>query len=804
MQANMSECVWRRAAFSAFSRLTGRALLTALAIAAMALVGTGCVQVDPCSDDPCDDDDLCTTDVCTVVSEDVASSGFTCTNTPVDCDDEFCNPVDGECVECLTNDQCDNGDFCDGPEVCANNTCVDGPDPCDAATEVCDEVNDECDLVCTSDADCPDDGLFCNGDESCDTANGVCVSAGDPCAGNAATPVCNETGDSCVECLTDAQCTAPDTCVANVCTPPVAACETDEDCDDGLFCTGVETCNTSSFQCETTGNPCAAGETCDEDTDACFTPGDAFTLTTEDDAITGTPGNDTFTAAVGTLNPGDIVVGNGGSDNLNAAVAGNTSSLATLIDIDFVNFQTLNPVTFDAANSAAIGQFAVVSGSTGNLTLDNLEADTALRMGSGYAKKLTATLADDAGASNEMDLTVDGTANGAAFDYVQDADDLETLNLIVVGSELSPADPGTDFFGDVGEVLVTGEGDLILSGFDDGTDLPANAIDTSDFEGELTLSPLADNGNVVLNFTAGGLAGIEGIDNYIIADTLTFNHTLTLNIGDSPFNIDISSIEEDDLAGNVTVTQTGTARNDTINLDLGGDGDGMGSFTAGSTEFLNIVSGGTTANEINDVTIAVNVAFTTTTVTVSGDQDLDLGTVVADGVDAAGFDGDLTVDNTGQAGSNQIVGGNGDDLLIPGDDIDEVTGGPGVDTFGFDTITANADGSFILDFVAGTGGDILRFDQATFTEYDGSDIVIVDAAGVTDTAGADNEVVVDTAANIAGIDTSGGNGSNPIAIATDTGDIYYDADGNYVNAVVIGNIDEDQVEDLVPANFDFP
>lgn len=50
---------------------------------------------------------------------------------------------------------------------------------------------------CAADADCADDGLFCNGTESCDTAVSTCVSSGDPCNA-AAGEVCDETTDACL------------------------------------------------------------------------------------------------------------------------------------------------------------------------------------------------------------------------------------------------------------------------------------------------------------------------------------------------------------------------------------------------------------------------------------------------------------------------------------------------------------------------------------------------------------------------------------------------------------------------------
>jgi len=47
---------------------------------------------------------------------------------------------------------------------------------------------------CTSDADCSDNGLFCDGTESCNLATGQCVSSGDPCSTG---ETCNEGTDTC-------------------------------------------------------------------------------------------------------------------------------------------------------------------------------------------------------------------------------------------------------------------------------------------------------------------------------------------------------------------------------------------------------------------------------------------------------------------------------------------------------------------------------------------------------------------------------------------------------------------------------
>lgn len=55
---------------------------------------------------------------------------------------------------------------------------------------------------------------------------------------------------------------------------PVQRCESDHQCDDGKFCTGVERCRetSGSLRCQPGTNPCAAGETCDEGARRCKQP----------------------------------------------------------------------------------------------------------------------------------------------------------------------------------------------------------------------------------------------------------------------------------------------------------------------------------------------------------------------------------------------------------------------------------------------------------------------------------------------------------------------------------------------------
>jgi len=108
----------------------------------------------------------------------------------MDCQiDYLCDTKNGVCVECMDDSHCDDGLYCNGNELCHDNKCIGGTNPCDE-TEVCDEENDRC-LDCESNMDC-DDGIFCNGAELCD--DGGCVEDKEPCVSD---EICMEDVDQC-------------------------------------------------------------------------------------------------------------------------------------------------------------------------------------------------------------------------------------------------------------------------------------------------------------------------------------------------------------------------------------------------------------------------------------------------------------------------------------------------------------------------------------------------------------------------------------------------------------------------------
>jgi len=135
---------------------------------------TGDADDDSGDDDPGDDD----TDVCTgcLIGEECYDDGDT--NPANVC--EICD-VGQSTTEWTDNDgaSCSDDVYCNG-----NDTCLAG---------VCDQHAGD---------PCPDDGQYCNGDESCDEVNDECDHAGDPCS---EPRYCDEDEDDCLlACYEDA------------------------------------------------------------------------------------------------------------------------------------------------------------------------------------------------------------------------------------------------------------------------------------------------------------------------------------------------------------------------------------------------------------------------------------------------------------------------------------------------------------------------------------------------------------------------------------------------------------------------
>ncbi len=249
---------------------------------------TGCVTgSDPCIDaysctvDSCDDNnDSCTNTATSSLCDDTlyCSGVETCdpqngdpntgcvAGTAVVCDDslscttDFCDENNNTCQSVPVNVNCDNGQFCDGVEICdpqngapvtgcLAGTNIDCNDGLSCTGDSCDEQNDVC-AYQLNHAAC-DNTVYCDGAETCDPQNGA--------------PVTGCLGGNAVLC--DDQLT----CTSDVCDNQQQGCvftANNQACDDTLYCNGVEWCDVNA---QGPGSGCAAGTAvvCPPDSVAC-------------------------------------------------------------------------------------------------------------------------------------------------------------------------------------------------------------------------------------------------------------------------------------------------------------------------------------------------------------------------------------------------------------------------------------------------------------------------------------------------------------------------------------------------------
>lgn len=153
-----------------------------------------CVNTEPACvfDSECSDDNPNTVDACV----DGCCANVGCA-VDGDCDDgdacteDTCNTEAGQCANVPV--VCTNGESCDSNLGCAFCPFVNCDDGVSCTDDSCDEDENAC-VHAVNNKSCQDDGQFCNGVEMCDAEDG-CVSSGFPCE---ADETCDETNDRCV------------------------------------------------------------------------------------------------------------------------------------------------------------------------------------------------------------------------------------------------------------------------------------------------------------------------------------------------------------------------------------------------------------------------------------------------------------------------------------------------------------------------------------------------------------------------------------------------------------------------------
>ena len=166
---------------------------------------------NPCSPNPCENGGTCAASgnsaVCTCTGNwDASNNCSTCTGHW---------DSDADCASCLPGW---SGTDCNAQDLCYGVDCPDDGLFCNG-TESCNPADGQC---VHKNPPCPDDGLYCNGTEACDPATGQCVHHNPPCP------------------------------------------------EDGLSCNGKDYCEPISGYCMKEPPPeCPAGSVCNESTNSC-------------------------------------------------------------------------------------------------------------------------------------------------------------------------------------------------------------------------------------------------------------------------------------------------------------------------------------------------------------------------------------------------------------------------------------------------------------------------------------------------------------------------------------------------------
>jgi Ca2+-binding RTX toxin-like protein len=532
-------------------------------------------------------------------------------------------------------------------------------------------------------------------------------------------------------------------------------------------------------------------------------PANVEELQMEGDAIEGT-GNDLFNMMMGT-DANNILDGGAGADELEGglgddlylvddvgdlvleeAQSGHDCVEATASHVLGENVEDLTLMGDTSIDGTGNGLDNVITGNTGDNVLD----------GSGGSDTLSGGLGND---TYVVDTTLDSIveAFGGGGDLVIAsvnwtlAANLEHLQLSGIATVGVGNADNNDLFGNQWDNqldglggtdrLFGGEGNdtyFINDNLDSATELVDEGIDTvrasvsfalgANIEKLLLTGTAVANGtgnaqanslegnasNNVLDGKAGAdtMIGGAGSDTYVVDNGLDRITETTGNLATGGTDLVIASVSHV-LSANVENLRLGAGA-------INGTGNGASNVIYAGTG-NNVLNGGggvDTASYLN-ATAGVMVSLLPTAAQATGGSGTDK---------LSGFEnlqGSNHADRlSGNAGANALDGGLGNDTLAGGAGNDQLAGGAGLDAFRFDTrlsATGNVD---TLRFVA--RDDTIQLENAIFTRFA--------TAGVGPAA-------ANFKANAAGLATDA---NDYIVYETDTGKLFYDADGNGSGAAV--------------------
>ena len=203
----------------------------------------------PVPEDKCLGELFCDDGICTPKP----GAATLCQESEKPCQAAVCVPETGDCIDQPVEDgvACDDANVCTTPDLCESGVCVPG-----------------------AGIDCGN-GIYCDGQEGCDAAKGCLpglaptIDDGVPCTVDS----CDEALGQVVHAPDDSACQDPVLCTINLCTEVGCAFQaSDEACNNGLYCDGIETCDaetgcvTANVPVVDDGVACTI-DSCDEEAD---------------------------------------------------------------------------------------------------------------------------------------------------------------------------------------------------------------------------------------------------------------------------------------------------------------------------------------------------------------------------------------------------------------------------------------------------------------------------------------------------------------------------------------------------------
>ncbi len=509
--------------------------------------------------------------------------------------------------------------------------------------------------------------------------------------------------------------------------------------------------------------------------------GKTITLTTDEDNLIGTSGNDTFTATSSTLTADDKITDGSMTDKdvLNIAASGTLDPLdITNVETINIDWQRLSSATIDLENvsGATVSLTSARASFTGNVTFNNTGTNN-ISVGAGVDGTLTVDAIEDASIAATVADTVtvtnvdgDVTINAGAAETISVAGAPDTVTLTALSADDITVggawDEATLTLGVDADVALTGATDgiaTINSDSDIEITIEASTFEELTFGGSGTINAIFDDiadldGLTVSN--AGGTIEIASVStadlSLVSAEEIIFasGADADLTVADG---ISIGFDEAVTGTFNFLVSEDEDSGSNSINVSLGGTGAYSVSFDSDVDQdfedvTITIEPGAAFDTDDNYVINEVNSTATAATelTFISTDEDVN---VVVSSLNAA------ELDASGVAGAFSFTQDSAREIVVIG------AAGGGTATF----VATTQDVEFTN---AGDGDNVISLATTTGSVY-------------INLAGGDN--TINQAGALAGgsFDITSGDGDDTLNLTGGTGDVTF-ALGGGDDTLVLG------------------